>query len=290
MTDTMEPTDEAKEFVETYFRKVKYGLLEDDDFDYIGGTWDKEQWHKTKELLEIEEAKRRERWLVHENRKHTEDRLADQLLDGLIEKHLPKADWKEKAFFKQEIKEEFEKYDSYDLDPATNYIRELLKSGLQGIRHRRRASKHYWKRSFRHGWTVVKNIIAVVLALIIYDAASTKFETFAFSLLILIYLRVVLFSSAWTIQNSQNLLALDREFKRLRRLLGDKETHDERDVVIEGRKRVDMDLVDLYITGGFGSLLFLIVLSRIYSVVFWLLHVNSAILTQPSGRLSASLI
>src|SRR5262245_24692687 len=97
-------TDEAKEFVQSYFRKVKHGLLNDEDFHYIGGTSDKQQWDKTKELLEIEEAKRRERWLVHEGRKHTQDRVADQLLDELINKHLPKADWSERAFFKREIR------------------------------------------------------------------------------------------------------------------------------------------------------------------------------------------
>jgi len=263
MNETPEASDEAKEFVHTYFRKVRYGLFSD---EHVGLLSDKAEWAEIKRLFDAEEKARHERYLIHEKKQRIEDHVAKELLEEfIIKKHFPNANWKDKSFLVEEIKEEFNKYDSYDLTYAVDYLTNILKLGLPGVRKRRRRAGKYWSRSIRHGWTVVVNIIAIVVTLAVYQTATDTFQTLAFSLLI--YLRVVTFSQGWGQIHTQYLLGIDAEFERLRRLLGDRQQSYEKEQIEEARKRTSRETVDFVINAICGAILYLIVVWKMFSAI-----------------------
>jgi hypothetical protein len=266
MTETNPPSDapdDTAEFARSYLRKVKHRRLEDQDFSgYIGGGTDKTEWERITQLREAAAKSRYERNLLRVTRH--EDRVADGLLSELISRHFPKANWREQGFLKDEIKDYFDTYDEWEDKYAVEHVRKLVKAGVAGVRKRRRASKHYWRGFLRYGWTVTVNLVVLLLAAMILDAASTRFETLAFSLLILIYTRLVIFTRGWAVQNSQNLLGINAEFRRLRYLVGEEDSQDEKGALKSATQRVNKELVGLFIAGAFSSILLLIVLWHIW--------------------------
>jgi hypothetical protein len=260
---TADTDDYAKEFAHCYLRKVKRRQLEAEDFKGVLGGGDYKQWEHAKAAWEASSKLRSESNLIRT--RWYENQVADDLADELISRHFPKAAWKLRRFLKDELKEYFDTYDEWDAKYAVEHVRAILKEGMPGLQKRQRASKHYWRRSFRHGWTVVKNLVGLVVVLAILNVASSRFETLALSLLVLIYLRVLLFAHGLGIAHGKSMLALDAEFRRLRALVNDEPSQDENDVLKTANEQMWTQSVDSAITAGFSSIVFAIVLWYLWS-------------------------
>lgn len=68
-------------------------------------------------------------------------------------------------------------------------------------------------------WRIVVNIVTLVIVFSIFSLASTHFETATFAILVLIYLAVTGFGSAWAITHIEFSGALDKRFDEIERLL-----------------------------------------------------------------------
>jgi hypothetical protein len=82
MRETSGTTDETKEFVR-HFSRVIAGVLKDEDFEhlkYLGRAKDRETWAESCQLLEAQDKRRRDQFLVHDFRENLTNFLADDLL------------------------------------------------------------------------------------------------------------------------------------------------------------------------------------------------------------------
>lgn len=130
----------------------------------------------------------------------------------------------------------------------------------------------FWKNLPFYIWAIFTDFIAVFVVIAIFGFAYDTSETIIFSILILIYINVVGFNGIYGQMETKEVLVLNEEFKRLRKLL--KEDVSEDDKIFEEedlnnvREKVRQAEIKFYIHGIFSFLIYLIVLWNLLSALF----------------------
>lgn len=109
-------------------------------------------------------------------------------------------------------------------------------------------------------WTVIVNLITVVVVFAIYGSIYGDFETTVVSLLILIYLSIQSFSMLQGKTIAENACAFDSEFKRIRELLNANPTDEEAEEVQSARKKFEKSMTKMAINSTFVVIMYLIAL------------------------------
>src|SRR5690349_3944496 len=113
-------------------------------------------------------------------------------------------------------------------------------------------------------WTIVVNLMTVGVTVAIFESTNTSFERIVLSLLILIYINLVTFVSLYGQAKSEELFAMNYEFKRLRKLL--KEDVNEEDAAYEeeqlkeGKEKQSKNQNKFYISSVFLFIIYIITL------------------------------
>ena len=111
-------------------------------------------------------------------------------------------------------------------------------------------------------WTVVTNLIALLIVFAIFDAVYGSFETIILSLLVLIYISLVSLAGGFGQTKMREILVTNQEFKRLRRLLKEEQSEDEvldeNEDVENAKAQMKKVQAKFYINSGFNLFIFTI--------------------------------
>ena len=115
--------------------------------------------------------------------------------------------------------------------------------------------------------SVIVSLITIIITFAIFDQANSYFETIVFSLLILIYVQLVSFAGGYGYTKVNELIALQNEFTRIRRLLKEETDEFEKERELEVAKQVEKTKVKFWINAGLNFVIYLIVLGHLISVL-----------------------
>lgn len=110
-------------------------------------------------------------------------------------------------------------------------------------------------------WTVIVNLIELLIIIFIYNSLYDGFEIMVISILIIIYLTIRSIASWTALYKQIENLALLWEFKKIRNLLNEKKDEDyetEEEKIIEAKKRLGKQQIKLYINVGFYFIFYII--------------------------------
>jgi hypothetical protein len=154
-----------------------------------------------------------------------------------------------------------------DIDPYL-YLCDVLEFGHKQAR--KKLSKRKWGGYWGHAWEVLVGLFRVGLTLAILHAASTKFETISFALLILIYYAIYRSYSGSNQLHNSRVLTSDLNFRRIRQLLKEKSDSDDVDAEHELRQETQT-------TASRESVRHLI--RSVFYGVIWLIAIGGLIFT-----------
>ena len=123
-----------------------------------------------------------------------------------------------------------------------------------------------WK-VFQYFWTILKALIAIVVAVGCFSAAEGKFQTVVVCLLVAIYAQVVTSYMLWSRLKTIEAVSVSEEFVRVRRLLKDQDTENETSSAAEGVKSLKGSQGHFYINWLAYGVIYLIVLWKLFVVV-----------------------
>lgn len=127
-------------------------------------------------------------------------------------------------------------------------------------------NRDYWK-YFGYAWTVIVNLITVVIVFAIYGNVYASVDTIVVSLLILIYLSIQSFSMIYGKTTIETAFALDLEFKRIRRLLKYESNEEETEEIQEVKNKVNKAMVKMYIKASFILIIYIITIFNLLGVL-----------------------
>lgn len=150
----------------------------------------------------------------------------------------------------------------------------LAGSFLVSIQH----IKNKTVKIFGYAWKIILGLINVIVASAVFSVASTKFETVALAVLVLIYLNVLSFSAIWGLTEMRVAEALDEEFKTIKKLLNfksDGKGDNDEDYTEEGLKEIQKERKDaknylmgkFYINIGFQLIVYVIALFHLLAAI-----------------------
>lgn len=111
-------------------------------------------------------------------------------------------------------------------------------------------------------WTILINIITLIIAIGILNSTYADYEKIVLSMLVIIYLYIISFSSAWGLSKTQELLWLNDEFRKIRKLLNINE-EDESEDIQKFRDNQKKTQYKFYINGGFNFIIYVIAIFTI---------------------------
>jgi uncharacterized membrane protein len=140
-----------------------------------------------------------------------------------------------------------------------NYIDDLLNNKKTNSSINENTNKQQEK-TFWLGyiWTIIVNLVTIGIAFGIYSQVSGNFEVIVISVLILIYLSIQGFFISYGNTNVNQILYLNSEFQRIRKLLKDTPNKTEMDEMQEAKKKVEKEKVKMLINTIALFILFLI--------------------------------
>lgn len=127
-----------------------------------------------------------------------------------------------------------------------------------------------------YGWSVFINLITLGIVILIFNSLNSNFEFLVISILVLLYgsvHSVLSFQNVGYAKIFMNLgVALNNEFKRLRKLFGDKVDFDEENEIntlreseaVKAQEVVEQATVKVYIDGAFLGVIELIALWNLF--------------------------
>jgi len=120
----------------------------------------------------------------------------------------------------------------------------------------------------KYTWTIIVNLITLGFAIAIFDSASSSSETIILSLLVLIYLSIQTGFIVWGHDTQQTNLALDYEFKRIRKIIT--EEPDEAEAIKkleEAQKKFNKKFGQTFINIIFLGIIYLIAIGNLISAL-----------------------
>lgn len=137
-------------------------------------------------------------------------------------------------------------------------------------------------KTLSYSWKVIINIITVGIVFAVFQIASDPFETAVISVLVLIYINIISFSSTWGMTTLEVNEALDRELQDIKKLLRktnvrsdiDEELNDD-EYTEEYKKELEEEKVKAkkhlktkyYINITFQFIIYLIALGYLFSAI-----------------------
>lgn len=248
-----------------YFNKLKHRTIPESEWPSF--LWSgRDEWAEKTRLLENQAKASRERWILQSDR--YEELVANDLFEKFFAQHLPGMNREEAKFVTSELRANLDKLGTYELQDAEDLIATVLKEGVPGVRKRLRADKRRRRRyHLSHAWSIGTGLGGLWIATLALDATETRSETLMVSLLILLYLGQVGQSRVQGLNNLTHLTALDFEFTRLRRLLGDEPNSHEKEASKKAAETVSASKADLVIHALFAVMLSVVVVWRILQVL-----------------------
>ena len=127
----------------------------------------------------------------------------------------------------------------------------------------------------KYTWTIIVNLITLGFAIAIFDSASSSSETIILSLLVLIYLSIQTGFIVWGHDTQQTNLALDYEFKRIRKIITEEdlkkeEEPDEAEAIKkleEAQKKFNKKFGQTFINIIFLGIIYLIAIGNLISAL-----------------------
>lgn len=127
-------------------------------------------------------------------------------------------------------------------------------------------------------WKIIINIITLIVVSAIFSAATTKFETIVFAILVLIYLNTAGFMAVWALNHIEFSEAVNNEFKDIKKLLGfksDGKGEDEEDYTEEYKEEMKKEkedakrnmMIKFYINIGFQFIIYVIALYNLITAL-----------------------
>lgn len=120
-------------------------------------------------------------------------------------------------------------------------------------------------------WTVVANLLALIVTIAIFDSTYSSFEIIVFSLLILIYINLLSFGWIYGQAKVKEVLMVHEEFKRIRKLLKENINEDDEDFEQEdlknAKEKARQNEIKFYINSVFMIIIYGIVLVSLFGAL-----------------------
>lgn len=121
------------------------------------------------------------------------------------------------------------------------------------------------RKYFSYGWTVLINLIALIVIISLFTDTYNTFEKRVYAILVLIYLSIQGFINGYSFTHTKFAQALDFEFKRIRRLLKNEPDEFELEKEMEARKKVNTAGVKIVINGIFLVIAYIIAVLNLFN-------------------------
>lgn len=116
---------------------------------------------------------------------------------------------------------------------------------------------------FKYIWTVLFNVIVLLIVLAIFNSTYIQFERIVFAMLIGIYVTLTHFASTWGKATAEIALAHGGEFQKIAEILG-KDVSIDKEILEETRDSLKPVMIKYWINAGFSSIISLI---AIYNLI-----------------------
>jgi len=114
-------------------------------------------------------------------------------------------------------------------------------------------------------WTIITNIIVLIIINAIYESTYNQSEIITYSLLILIYITITSYFSMHFYLKTEEFFSLNNEFRKIRNLIeyNDEENIEEKEIIEEKQKEWSKNKTKYWINNVFNFIIFIIVVIKL---------------------------
>ncbi len=264
----------AKKFVDAYY-SVKSGELKFDELshaDLFALTLTQETWAEIRDLINRQIEQRKEKGdkdYLERKQKEIENYFLEKFSEEFIQENFTYLPAKQKAVMKGKLQSYMLRTDYLT---AQNIVSNFLDERWRNEYVFKDKTKFTIFDYFSFGWTVLVNIITIIVVFILFGKAGTPFEQIILAILAIIFVSINFMNAKSSQSYAHSFFFLWSQFKHIRRKLLNEQIsfddeEDESDELQSAEKSIKKATVTFWINSGFGSVVYFIALYKLISAL-----------------------